>query len=49
MGDLSRRSLAKAGSAFSLRSSVGHLQKIARPHFSKKIFETFSIGSGENK
>jgi hypothetical protein len=37
VGDLPRRSLAKAGSAFSLHSSVGTCKKIARPHFSEKF------------
>ena len=27
----------------------GHLPKVARPQFSEKNFETFPIGSGENR
>jgi len=30
-------------------SSAGTSKKIARPQLSEKIFETFPIGSGENK
>jgi hypothetical protein len=45
VADLPRRSLAKAASAFSLLLWAS----AKSPPFSEKIFETFAIGSGENK